>query len=83
MSAGEFGGQGFVVVFGRDTGPVNRGNDAAVRERELPFLKGFDRFIVAELSAQLVGLAWYKKLVNGDRFPIAVSGGDFDSVDWG
>jgi hypothetical protein len=62
---------------------MNRGNDGAVWERERPFLKGLDRYIVAELSAQLVALACDQKVVHGDQFPIAVSGGDFDSVDRG
>jgi hypothetical protein len=39
---------------------MNRGNDAAVREWDFPFLKGLDRYFVAELNAQLVGLAWYQ-----------------------
>jgi hypothetical protein len=38
---------------------MNRGNDGAVRERNLPFFEGLDRYIVAELSAQLVGPAQY------------------------
>jgi hypothetical protein len=29
-----------------------RGNDGAVWERERPFLKGLDRYIVTELSAR-------------------------------
>src|SRR5271165_3695113 len=83
LSAGEFTGQGFVVVWRGDTSPMNGGNDGAVRERARPFSKGLDGYVVAELSAQLVGLARYQELVHGDQFPIAVSGGDFDSVDRG
>src|ERR1700737_240133 len=83
LSAGEWTGQDFVVVFRRGTSPMKRGNDGAVWERERPFLKGLESYIVTELSAQLVGLAWYEELVHGDHFPIAVSGGDFDSVDRG
>jgi hypothetical protein len=62
---------------------MNRGNDGPVWEGNLPFLKRRDRYIVAELSAQLVGFAWHKQLSNGDQFPIAISVGDFDSVDRG
>ena len=40
---------------------MNRGNDGAVRERKRPFLIGLDRYVVAELSTQLVGLAFYQK----------------------
>jgi hypothetical protein len=36
---------------------MSRDDDAAVWEREGPFLVGFDRYIVAELSAQLVELS--------------------------
>jgi hypothetical protein len=36
---------------------MNRGNYGAIRERVLPFLKRLDRYIVAELGAQLVDLA--------------------------
>jgi len=35
---------------------MQRGNDCAVWERQLPFLKGLDRYLVAELGAQLVEL---------------------------
>ena len=52
----------------------DRGNDGAVWERERPFLKGIDRYIVAELSAQLVAFAWYEEVIQGDQFPIAVAG---------
>ena len=38
---------------------MKRGNDGVVWERDLPFFKGFDGYIVAKLSAQLVGHAWY------------------------
>jgi hypothetical protein len=37
---------------------MNRGNDGAVWKRERSLLEGLDRYIVAELSAQLVDLAW-------------------------
>jgi hypothetical protein len=37
--------------------PMQRGNDRAVRERELPFPKGRYRKIVARLGAQLLKLA--------------------------
>jgi hypothetical protein len=36
---------------------MQRSNDGAVRERDLHFLKGLDRYLVAELGAQLVDLA--------------------------
>src|SRR5271165_157169 len=66
LSAGEFTGQGFVVVWRGDTSPMNGGNDGAVRERARPFSKGLDGYVVAELSAQLVGLTRYQELVHGD-----------------
>ena len=59
-----------------------RGNDCAVRERKLPFPKGLDRYVVAELGAQLVGLACYQEC---RRRSISSRGirRDFDSVDRG
>src|SRR5271165_581143 len=81
LRAGEWAGQDFIVVFRRNASPMNSGNNGAVWERDRSFLKGLDRYIVAELGAQLVGLAWYQELGHGDQFPIAVSGGDLDPVD--
>ena len=56
-SAGELPRQDFVVEFRRNTIPMNRRNDGAVWERERSFPESFDRYIVAELNAQLVELA--------------------------
>jgi hypothetical protein len=56
LSAGERTGQDFVVVFRRNSSPMNRGNDRAVWERNLSFLNGLDCIVVAELGAQLVSL---------------------------
>ena len=83
LSAGEWTGQDFVVVFRRDTSPMNRCNDGAVWERDLSFFNGLDRNVVAELSAQLVGLALDQEVIHGDQFPIAIPGGNSDSVDRG
>jgi hypothetical protein len=59
LRAGKWTGQDFVVGFRRDASPMKRGNDAAVWKRDLPFLKGLDRYLITELSAQLVGHARY------------------------
>src|SRR5271163_1856982 len=80
MSAGEWNVQNFVVVLRRDATPMNCGNDGAVRERERPFLKGLDRYVVADLSAQLLAHTREMELFHGDQLPVAVSGRDFDSV---
>ena len=55
---------------------MNRGNDGTVWKWKLPFLKSLDRYVIAELSAQLVSLPWYEKVVHGDQFPLAVVGWD-------
>ena len=47
LSAREWIGQYLVVVFRRDKNPMKRGNDGAVRERDLPFFKGLNGYIVA------------------------------------
>jgi hypothetical protein len=60
---------------------MNRRNDGAVGERERPFLEGLDRYIVAELSAQLLAHAGEMELLHGDQLPIAVSGGDLDAIE--
>ena len=44
---------------------MNRSDDGAVWEWNLPILKGFDGYVVAELGAQLVGLACYQEVVHG------------------
>jgi hypothetical protein len=62
---------------------MKRGNDGTIRERERPFLEGLDRYIVAELSAQLLALASEMELLHGDQLPIAVSSGDLDAIDRG
>jgi len=62
---------------------MNRGDYGAVWEWNLPFLEGLDRYVIAELSPQLVGLARYQEIVHGDQFPLAVAGWHFDSVNWG
>ena len=47
---------------------MNRCNDGAVWERDLSFLNGLDRNVVAELSAQLVGLALYQEVIQATNF---------------
>jgi hypothetical protein len=61
--------------------PMQRRNDCAVRKWKLPFAIGFDRYIVAQLGAQIVEVALLVR--HGDQSPVAISGGEFDSVDWG
>jgi hypothetical protein len=55
------------------TSPMNRGNDGTVRERERPFLEGLDRYIVAELNAQLLALTAcsreYRSVISTDTCP--------------
>jgi hypothetical protein len=51
FSAGEWNVQDFVVVFRRDTIPMQRGNDCAVWERNYPFLSD------GEINFGVTGLA--------------------------
>jgi len=74
-------GQGFFAFLQTDVTPGEPGNDGAVRERKLPFPGGIDRYVVAQNGAQIVELAFF--VCHGDQFPVAVSGGDFDSEDRG
>src|SRR6516162_11671782 len=59
---------------------MQRSNDCAVWEGDRPFLEGFDRYLIAELGAQLIDLVCHQ-VVHGDHFPIAVSGRNCDAVD--
>jgi hypothetical protein len=45
---------------------MHRRNDGAVREWTRPFFKGFDRYIVADLSAQLLAHTGEMELLHGD-----------------
>src|SRR5271167_932064 len=49
----------------------------------VPSLKALNRYIVADLSAQLLALAGEMELLHGDQFPIAISGRNCDAIDWG
>src|SRR5262249_5660428 len=73
-------GQDFIVFVRRDFIPMQRGNDGAVRERELPCPKGLYRNTVPQLGAHLFYGASCQ-VVDGDQAPVTVSGRDFDSVD--
>src|SRR5262249_34322643 len=80
--AGKTDGQDLVVFLRRNLGPMQRGNDRAVRERELPFAKRLYRNIVAQLSAQLFDLAsCVFEVADGDYAPVAVSGRNRHAVD--
>ena len=59
---------------------MQRGNDCAVRERELTFPKGLYRNIVAQLGAHLFQFASCQ-VINGDRAPVTVSGRNCDAID--
>ena len=50
---------------------MQRSDDRAVRERNRPFPKSLDRYVVAELSAQLVELAssWATAMIFQSRYP--------------
>src|SRR5262249_36840087 len=61
---------------------MQRGNDCAVRERELPFAKRLYRDIVAQLGAQLFQLASCQ-VGDGDQAPVTVSGRNCDAIDRG
>src|SRR5260221_1200330 len=61
---------------------MQRGNDCAVRERELSFPERLDRNIVAQLGAQLFQVVSYQ-VGNGDHAPVAVSGRNCDAIDRG
>src|ERR1035437_5485775 len=71
----------FVVFLRRDVIPMQRDNDCAVRERKLSFPIGLYRYIVAQLGAQIVEVAFF--VGHGDQLPISVSWGNCDSVDRG
>ena len=45
-----------ILVLRRDAGPMNHGNDGTVPGTGVSFLEGLDRYILAELSAQLLAL---------------------------
>src|SRR5262249_15597042 len=80
--AGKAAGEDFVVVLRRGFMPVQRGNDGAVRERELAGPKRLDRNIVAQLGAHLFQAA-SGQVVDGDQAPVAVAGRNRDAVDRG
>src|SRR5262249_56391401 len=61
---------------------MQRGNDCAVREWELPFAKGFYCNVIAQLGAQLLEFV-SRQLLDRDQAPVAVTCGNFDPVDWG
>src|SRR5258706_13838923 len=61
---------------------MQRGNDCAVRERELSFPERLDRNIVAQLGAQLFQVVSYQ-VGNGDHAPVAGSGRNCDAIDRG
>src|SRR4029078_12937708 len=52
----------------------------AIRKRKLPFPKGLDGNVVAQLGAHLFHIAPHQ-VIGGDQLPIAVSRRDLDSVD--
>src|SRR5262245_47788244 len=58
---------------------MQRGNDCAVREGELPVAEGLYRNIVPQLGAQLFQVASCQ-MVDRDQLPVAISGRDFDAV---
>jgi hypothetical protein len=60
---------------------MQRGNDCAVRERELPFPKGRYRNVVAQLGAHLFQVA-SSQMIDGDQAPVTEPRRNFDSVDW-
>src|SRR5262245_62705550 len=59
---------------------MQRGNDCAVRERELAFAKGLYRNVIAQLGAQLLEFVSCQ-LLDRDQAPVAVTCGNFDTVD--
>ena len=59
---------------------MDRGNDGAVRKRELRVSKGLDRNVIAQLGAHLFDAS--RQVVDGNQAPVTVIRGDFDSVDW-
>src|SRR5262245_33012281 len=61
---------------------MQRGNDCAVRERELSFPKGLYRNIVAQLGAHLFQIASCQ-VVDGDQSPVTVSDWNCDAIDRG
>jgi len=69
----------FVVLLRRDVTPREPGNDSAVRERNLSFPVGLDRHVIAQNGPQIVEFAFL--VGHGDQLPIAVSGGDLNSID--
>src|SRR5215813_6265251 len=72
----------FVVFLRRDFIPMQRGNDGAVGERELPCPKGLYRNIVAQLGAHLFQVAsCSRQVVDRDQAPVTISARDLDSVD--
>src|SRR6266478_3700325 len=71
----------FVVFLRWDVIPMQRHNDGAIRERKLSFPIGLHRYIVAQLGANIVEVAFF--VGHGDQLPVAVSGGNFYSVDRG
>src|SRR5262245_1807647 len=53
---------------------MQRGNDCAVRERELPFTKGLYRNVIAQLGAHLFQFAsCSRQVVDGDQAQVTVS----------
>src|SRR6516164_1067147 len=61
---------------------MQRRNDCAVRERELPLAKGLYRNVVAQLSAQLPE-ATSCEVADSDQAPVAVSSRNCDAIDRG
>src|SRR5262249_2791046 len=78
--AGETDGQDLVVVLRRGFIEVQRGDDRAVRKRDLPFAKRLDRNVVAELSAYLSHCG-SGQMVDGEQAPIAISVRNGDAID--
>src|SRR6185369_9507692 len=68
-----------VVLLGRNVPIVQRGDDRAVREWELPGAVGLDRDIVAQNRSKTVKVAFF--MGHRDQPPVAVSGGNVGHED--
>src|SRR5580698_8597786 len=60
---------------------MQRGNDGAVRERELPFPKGGYSEIVAQLGAQLLQSSGTRQLFDSNQAPVPIPLRQLDPVD--
>jgi hypothetical protein len=68
----------FVVFVRRDAAVMQGSNEGAIRERQLPFAVGLERYIVGEDSTKAVEIAFF--VGHGNPLPIAVPVRNFGDV---